>query len=556
MFMFKGVKVGAKLYSLVIFLLVLFIFVGFIGLYSANQSKLSLNTVYNDRVVPLKDLKVISDMYAVNIVDASHKVNSGNIKWDQGLDSVLNAVKTIKEKWDAYLETSLVEEEIKIINEAKPLILQADDSIADLAKILAAKDKEGLEQFVISKLYQAIDPVSGKFGELVDIQLVVAKSEYDSALETYETSKRISVAIILLAVFLGLFFGVLIVRSVTIPVLQAGEIAKAMAQGDFTSSLTSDKGDEIGEMIRAMGTMAERLRAMIKTIMNGVQDLSAKSAELASISRQLSASSSDTAQKSASVATAAEEMNTNIQSVSAAMEQSTGNISMVASAAEEMSATIAEIGQNAANAQDISDKAVSHSNQTADKIKELIQASANVSRVTTVITEVSEQTNLLALNATIEAARAGDAGKGFAVVANEIKELARQTAVATVEIRKQIDEMQFITNATIEDISSIAHVIRDINLSINGIASSVEEQSVATSDISNNIVQAAQGVSEVNSSTANSSVVVAEIARDINMISSESSQVETASHEVEKNAASLSELADHLSSLVNQFKVN
>lgn len=550
------IKVGTKLYSLIGLLLFFLCFVGFVGLYTSNQTRKGLDTVYNDRVVPLKDLKIIADMYAVNIVDASHKVRNNNMNWDEGAENVAIAVKTIKEKWESYLKTSLVDQEKNLINEAKPLIQQADDSIVELLEILRTKDKDALEQYTISRLYPAIDPISGKFSELVDIQLVVAKNEYDSALALYEKSKTVSIAIILVAVLSGLFCGVLIVRSVTIPVVQAGKIAEAMAEGDFTSSLASDKQDEIGEMIRSMGIMSQRLRVMIKEIMDGMRDLSAKSADLASISRQLSASSSDTSQKSASVATAAEEMNTNIQSVSAAMEQSTGNISMVASAAEEMSSTITEIGQNAANAQAISDKAVMQSNQTADKIKELMQASKNVSTVTTVITEVSEQTNLLALNATIEAARAGDAGKGFAVVANEIKELARQTAAATVEIRKQIAEMQLTTNTTIEDISTITEVIRDINLSINGIASAVEEQSAATNDIANNIVQAAQGVSEVNSNAAHSSMVVAEIVRDISLISNESSQVETVSHEVEKSASGLSELANHLTSLVNQFKVN
>jgi len=548
-------NIGTKLYGLIGLLLLFLCAVGFIGLYTSNTARIGLETVYNDRVVPLKDLKIIADMYAVNIVDASHKVRNGNIDWENGVESISVASKVIKDKWDAYLKTSLVEEEKKLISEAIPLIQQADKAISELLQIMIKKDRGALERFTISDLYPAIDPISGKFSELVDIQLIVAKSEYDAARSTYEKSKSVSIAIMLVSILSGLLCGILIIRSVTRPVVQVGKLAVAMAEGDFTSTLTSDSRDEIGEMIRSMGAMSLRLRDAIRQIMHGVRDMSEKSVELASISRQLSASSSDTSQKSASVAAAAEEMNVNIQSVSAAMEQSTSNIAMVASAAEEMSATITEVGQNAANARAITEKAVMHSTQIAEKIKELIQAAKNVSSVTTVITEISEQTNLLALNATIEAARAGDAGKGFAVVANEIKELARQTSSATVEIRKQIEEMQLTTNTTIDEINTIAKIIQDINLSINGIASAVEEQAAATNDISNNIVQAAQGVSEVNSSAANSSVVVAEIARDINLINSESSQVESASHEVERSAAGLSQLAGDLDRLVNKFKI-
>jgi len=73
---------------------------------------------------------------------------------------------------------------------------------------------------------------------------------------------------------------------------------------------------------------------------------------------------------------------------------------------------------------------------------ELGMAAQTVDKVTEAITEIFEQTNLLALNATIEAARAGEAGKGFAVVANEIKELAKQTATATHNIKQQIEGVQ------------------------------------------------------------------------------------------------------------------
>ena len=101
------------------------------------------------------------------------------------------------------------------------------------------------------------------------------------------------------------------------------------------------------------------------------------------------------------------------------------------------------------------------------------------------------------MNATIEAARAGEAGKGFAVVANEIKELARQTAAATVNIKDQISEMQNTTSITVADIEQISVVILEINNVINGIATAVEEQSAASGEIANNISQASLGIAEI-----------------------------------------------------------
>lgn len=553
--MLSNFKVGTRLSGLIGFLLLLLCVTGVIGLYAAKQSATGLDSVYKDRVVPLKDLKIIADMYAVNIVDASHKVRNGNMNWDQGLKSVAEAARVIGEKWQSYLATTLVAQEKKLIEEAKPLMQAADATVTKLLKILNEKDMEALTQFTVAELYPVIDPISGKFSELIDVQLTVAKDEYEISSRTYAKSKTISLTIIIAAVLFGILGGWLIVRGVTIPVTQASKLAETMAKGDFTTTVDIHQKDEIGQMILSMNTMSQQLSTMINNIIGGVKDLSARSIDLAAVSRQLSASAADTSKKSNSVATAAEEMNTNTQSVSAAMEQSSGNVTMVATAAEEMAATVSEIGQNAAKAHTISEKAVERSKATSEKVKELGQSADKVGRVTEVITEISEQTNLLALNATIEAARAGDAGKGFAVVANEIKELARQTSAATVDIRKHIDEMQVTTNLTIVEIGLISQVIADINNAITGIASAVEEQSAATNEISNNIAQAAQGIVEVNENVAQSTLVVSEITRDIALINHESTQVEISSHQVENSAVGLSDLAKQLDNLVNQFKV-
>ena len=130
--MLHNLKVGTKLYTLIIFLSCLSIAIGALGLHSSKLSNDGLDTVYKDRVVPLKDLKVIADMYAVNIVDTSHKVRNGNLKWDEGKKNVDEAVKTISERWKAYLATTLVAEETKLVEEIKPLMKSADSAVATL----------------------------------------------------------------------------------------------------------------------------------------------------------------------------------------------------------------------------------------------------------------------------------------------------------------------------------------------------------------------------------------------------------------------------------------
>ena len=553
--MLKNFKIGTRLYCLICCFSVLMIVIGVLGLQAAKFANTGLDTVYKDRVVPLKDLKIIADLYAVNIVDTAHKVRNGNMAWDEGRKNVNDATKGITDKWKGYLATTLVVEEKKLVEEAIPLMKNADISVAKLSSILAKEDRDTLAKFTISELYPTIDPISGKFSELVDVQLKVALEEYAASNKTYNTAKIVSITVLLAGLLLGLGFGRMIVVGITNPVTKTMALAEAMARGDFSTRLDISQKDEIGDMSKSLNTMAEQLGLMITEIIGGVGTLSSSSTEMAAVSKQLSSSAGQTSDKSAMVASAAEEMSTNIQSVSAAMEQSTSNVQLVATATEEMTATVNEIGQNAEKTRSITEGAVKQSHLTSEKMSALGESAKKIGTVTETITEISEQTNLLALNATIEAARAGDAGKGFAVVANEIKELAKQTAAATIDIKHQIDEMQHTTTSTIGDIARISEVIEEINTMIIGIATAVVEQATATTEISTNISQAAQGITEVNENVAQSTVAVANINRDIADINQQSSEVGAGSRQVEINAQGLSALATQLAGLVQKFKV-
>lgn len=370
-----------------------------------------------------------------------------------------------------------------------------------------------------------------------------------------KTLKTTMMAVALTGLAFAAAMAFLVTRAITTPLIKAVGVADELSKGNLAVDIKADRKDETGQLLNAMGTMAGSLRTMFTDISKGVETLATSSNELAAVSQQLSSAAGDTAKKSNGVASASEEMSISIQSVSAAMEQSTSNINMIASSTEEMTVTVNEIAESAEKARVISEGAVKQSQATSVKMTELGESAKKIGRVTETITEISEQTNLLALNATIEAARAGEAGKGFAVVANEIKELARQTAAATVDIKNQIEEMQATTGDTIEDIVKISDVIAEINNVIQGIATAVEEQSAATSEIASNIAQASQGIAEVNENVAQSTVAVSDITRDVTAISSQSNEVGASSTQVQASSQTLSHLADQLEQLVKKFKV-
>lgn len=344
-----------------------------------------------------------------------------------------------------------------------------------------------------------------------------------------------------------------IVKNLGMMVLSFQDIAEG--EGDLTKRIEIKSKDEISELARWFNLFIEKLQVMIRTIADNSNSVGDRSNQLSAISGELLINAQDTTGRSASVATAAEEMSANLNNVAAAMEQSSTNANMVATAAEEMSSTINEIAENAERARGISSEAVDQARSAYTKMKELGEAAEKIGKVTETITEISEQTNLLALNATIEAARAGEAGKGFAVVANEIKELAKQTAEATLDIKNLINNVQSTSKTTEEGIEQISTVITGVNDIVSTIATAVEEQTSATQEIANNIAQASRGIQEVNENVSQCSVVATDISRDITEVSAAAGNISSSSREVKNSSQELLDRSSELNELVGRFKI-
>jgi methyl-accepting chemotaxis protein len=352
-----------------------------------------------------------------------------------------------------------------------------------------------------------------------------------------------------------LFMTRLVMRPFAIVTTRAKAIAGGDLQGEDIPQELRVRKDEVGQLARAMQTMSENLRQLLGGIKSGVETLAASATELTVISEQTASGTASMSDKANTVAAAAEEASANTMSIAAGMEESSSNLSSVASATEEMSTTVAGISSDTSKARAISEQAMGQAQTISDQMQKLGQTAQEIGHVTETITNISAQTNLLALNATIEAARAGTAGKGFAVVANEIKELAKQTAEATEDIKARIAGIQNSTGTAITDIGQITTVIKDVGTIVTSIAAAIEQQANVTKDVAGNIAHASSGVREANQRVSQTAEVSKSIAHDIAGVRASVVDIRDGGEQVQSSAVQLSKLAEQLGVQVAQFKV-
>ncbi len=556
--------------------------------------------VVNNEVVDLSKQLVAMDMTKPEILkqhmadfEIAHNVllaDTGkllllDIPFDGGTDHTACSLG----KWIQNMDTTNPEI-VALVNELKPFHAELHNSVKEIKTLLGNGEHYQAKDIYQTKLFQAsaqvfsyMDKMSAtadsaveKFAKMnnlllnegevhqtatfaaidsiVQIAEQKAQNRIQSAQAIADRGRLITIICLVAGILLAICSGFILTRLITGPLFKGVGLAKAMADGDLTQTMDVNQKDEIGVLAASLNEMAQNLRRMFGDISTGVSQVDNSSVQLAAIANQMSTGAESTASRSSLVATAAEEMSANQASIAAAMEQASINVNMVAAAAEEMSATINEIARNSSEAKEITSVAVRQSRSASDRVNELGNAANEINKVTEVITEISEQTNLLALNATIEAARAGEAGKGFAVVANEIKDLAKQTAAATLDIKTKIQGVQEATGITVKEINEIGKVITDVDQIVATIAAAVEEQTATTKEISMNVNQASQGIAEVNENVAQSSTVSSEIASDIAEVNSSANEMSQASNQVKLSAEELSGIADKLKEMMTKFR--
>ncbi len=241
-----------------------------------------------------------------------------------------------------------------------------------------------------------------------------------------------------LAISAGLI--VLIIRNITKPLHLLVTSAKRIATGDLTGTPDLARRDEIGTLGGALSAMTQSLAGLVGKVQGASVQMASTATELAASSRQQEMLVSDLGGSTAKVAVAVNQISATSAELAEAMQRVegvAGTTSQLAAAGRTGLAEMEGMMRHLLQATAAVSSGLGTIREQAD----------TVSAVITTMAKVADQTNLLSLNAAIEAERLGEQGHGFAVVAKEIRRLADQAAVATLDIEHMVQAMRAAVSA-------------------------------------------------------------------------------------------------------------
>ena len=246
--------------------------------------------------------------------------------------------------------------------------------------------------------------------------------------------------VLVLVVIMAYFMGWILSR----PLGHISNVAQRIAQGDLHGAskhldesaktiALAKKGvrfeDETSQLVASFGAMTGNLNNLVGQVQRAGIQVNTTATEIAAQARQLEATVTEQA-------TSANEVTASSQEIAATSKELSSTMGGVAQIAAETAQLAGEGRQGLVGLRKAINGLMRATTSISDKLDEINVKAEGISGVVTAITAVADQTNLLSLNAAIEAEKAGEYGLGFSVVADEIRRLADQTAVATLDIEK------------------------------------------------------------------------------------------------------------------------
>ncbi|MDE1359325.1 putative methyl-accepting chemotaxis protein YoaH [Bacillus paralicheniformis] len=559
-------KVKTKLLGIISILVVSIIGIGGSSVFMIS-STVKKNEELKDKMEFQKEIKHIQYRLTGLSNDERGLIMTGDNEYSEGMkdkaDDVLKSLdragKLIRE--DTYkANVEEIKENFKAYWGLNQQVIQSYASSSKKAESIHFGEERTLRK-------EVLDPSVNQLVESLEQEVEDLKAEISA---NGTMSEWVIITVTAVSAIVGIVLSLLLLKSILVPLRslnqQLGDIAHGEA--DLTKKVIVKNKDEFGQLANSFNAFVQSLTQIVKQISSSSEQVAASSEQLSASAEESKSTSELISEEMQAIADSNMTQSEMTEQSSESIHELLDRLSSVASntgSIADLSSSMrdkAEIGSESVHKMleqmNFIDKSV---DSAGSGLEALVSSTAEISNISSLITNISEQTNLLALNAAIEAARAGEQGKGFAVVAEEVRKLADETNKSANHIQSLVTTIQ---NESVETVNNIKVVQENVS---SGIALS-QETTGNFNEILNLVEQVASQIQEVAASTQQLTSGVEMVQNTIQTLASgsqetsagtkavaSSTQEQLASmEEISYAAESLSQLAEELQTVINRFK--
>ncbi|KAF0814055.1 Methyl-accepting chemotaxis protein III [Andreprevotia sp. IGB-42] len=491
--------------------------IGVIGIGKLREANQMLDSMYNDRLVPVRDLgrlekETIQHYRRVYVELALNDAEETAKLAEQNLASE----KFVNETFAEYRKGVTLEEEKRLLSVYEQHWASYLASSRKVVTLLQAGQHAEAVTLVRGETRPMFDTLLSTIAQLVKANDEAAlKANEQATVMTAEMTRLLTSAIVggfILALLIGIVVTRMILRQIGGEPADAMRIMKKVADGD-TSLNVQLRGDDtrsmmysVQQLILQLQTASNILAQVAKgdltvTVPVRQGDTISMLYNIRQMVRQLKQVIGDVSTSAGALASASEQISASAQSLSQNASEQAANVEETSAAVEEITATVAQNSDNAKVTDGMASQSASDAGDGGDAVRQTVAAMRQIAGKIGIVDDIAYQTNLLALNAAIEAARAGEHGKGFAVVAVEVRKLAERSQVAAQEIGTLATDSVELAERAGSLLGAMVPAIRKTADLVQEISAASREQTTGLTQINSAVTQLAQ-TTQMNASAS------------------------------------------------------
>jgi methyl-accepting chemotaxis protein len=558
-----GKKLNVAFFSIVI-VMGLSIIIGFINQISIENK---VDEAFNNR---MKQVKLI-DQIVINIYKQGLYVRAivldNDQKYKDILDPTVEEVDDQIAQLEKYISAPEMKEKWTAMNEANNAFNNLFEDYKTAINTNDAKTAKDIAVNDIADVNNELVTIANEMSDYQDKQLNTIQTDTTSLISS---TKWITLGGLIISVLLAVFFIRYIRLNIIQPIGHVNKLVKVVANGDLTQpDIEQKSADEIGQLAESVNLMKNNLNSLVRNLQQNAEHLSASAEELSASTEEVTATNEEISRQVTHTAENAAEASVASNESSLAMEETAQGVQRIAESAQLLNESAVHTSQNSTTGVSTVTKAAQQMetiHDSTDLVNDLVvklsAQTAEIAKITNVITDITDQTNLLALNASIEAARAGEHGKGFAVVADEVSKLAEQSKQSanaikqlTADIQADTDNVARAVGNSLDSVQDGVNIIGEARQSFETISTSIEKMTAQIEDVSATSEQLSAGAQQVSASIQNISAGSSQSTQNIDVIVHAISEQMATMQQVTSVATDLSHNAQLLYDQIKTFKV-